>query len=146
MASRSRYAFQRRFLRAYFAGTTQVVVIVPKKNGKTTMLAALALYHLLVTDEAEAAGAAASVEQATILYRQAVKLIRRSGLEEVFKAQEGYRRITHRGGQVRALPGDPKTADGVIPTLAIVDELHRHKTSELYAVLRDGLVARGGQI
>lgn len=144
------HPFQRLFLAAYFAGATQVVVIIPKKNGKTTIMAALALFHLLVVAEAECVIAASSMEQATILYRQAVKLIRRSGLSTdvggPFKAQEGYRRITYQGGQIRVLPGDAKTADGVIPTLALVDELHRHKSPELYAVLRDGLVARDGRM
>ena len=41
---------------------------------------------------------------------------------------------------------DVDTADGVIPTLALVDELHRHKTADLYGVFRDGLGPRGGRM
>jgi phage terminase large subunit-like protein len=50
------------------------------------------------------------------------------------------------GSRIKVLPADPRTADGVRPTLAILDELHRHPTSELYSILRDGLVARGGRM
>ena len=38
------------------------------------------------------------------------------------------------------------TADGVIPTLALVDEMHRHKSAALYGVFRDSLGARDGQM
>jgi Phage Terminase len=44
------------------------------------------------------------------------------------------------------LASDEDTADGVIPTLAIVDELHRHKSSALYGVFRDGLGRKGRMI
>jgi phage terminase large subunit-like protein len=40
---------------------------------------------------------------------------------------------------VKVLASDSNTADGVAPSLALVDELHRHKTPDLYGVLRDGL-------
>jgi phage terminase large subunit-like protein len=39
-------------------------VIIPKKNGKTTLVAALGLYHLLTTVDAEAYIAASSRDQA----------------------------------------------------------------------------------
>jgi phage terminase large subunit-like protein len=44
------------------------------------------------------------------------------------------------------LAADVDTADGVIPTLALVDEMHRHKSAGLYGVFRDGLGARDGQM
>jgi phage terminase large subunit-like protein len=44
------------------------------------------------------------------------------------------------------LAADADTADGVIPTLALVDELHRHKSADLYGVFRDGLGPRDGQM
>jgi membrane protease YdiL (CAAX protease family) len=34
----------------------------------------------------------------------------------------------------------------VLPTLALVDELHRHKSGELYGVLADGCGPRNGQV
>ena len=44
------------------------------------------------------------------------------------------------------LAADADTADGVIPTLAIVDELHRHPSGALYGVFRDGLLGDGQMV
>jgi phage terminase large subunit-like protein len=63
----------------YFGGTTETLILIPKKNGKTTLMAALALYHLVVTEDAECVIAAASRDQAQIMLRQARGFIRRSG-------------------------------------------------------------------
>ena len=141
--------FQRRILRDYFEGVRETLVILSKKNGKTTLLAALALYHLIATENAECVIGAASRDQATILYEQAVGFIDRSPyLRKRVVAQTGYRVIRKRGdrGRIRVLAADVDTSDGVIPTLALVDELGRHRKPDLYGVFRDGLGPRGGQI
>jgi phage terminase large subunit-like protein len=141
--------FQRTLLRDYFHGATETVVIVPKKNGKTTLLSALALYHLRKTPQAECVIAASSRDQAKILFNQAAKMVRASGLEGEFDIKSGYREIRYKGDEnwvMRVLAADADTADGVIPTLALVDELHRHKSAELYGVFTDGLGPRDGQI
>jgi hypothetical protein len=44
------------------------------------------------------------------------------------------------------LAADADTADGWGGTLALVDELHRQRDSELYGVLFDGLGPRAGQL
>src|SRR3954451_16492387 len=70
--------FQRAMLADFFDGAIETLILLPKKNGKTTLLAALGLFHLLTTRDAEAVLAAASRDQATILYDQAVGFVRRS--------------------------------------------------------------------
>jgi phage terminase large subunit-like protein len=50
------------------------------------------------------------------------------------------------GGRIRVLAADVDTADGVRPTLALVDELHRHRSAALYGVFRDGLGPRDGRM
>lgn len=145
--------FQRILLKDYFSGATETVAILPKKNGKTTLLSALALYHLTKVEQAECVIAAASRDQAKILFNQAAKMVRASGLEGdgpgQFEILSGFREIRYQGDQfcvMRVLAADAATADGVIPTLALVDELHRHKSAELYGVFTDGLGPRDGQI
>jgi phage terminase large subunit-like protein len=141
--------FQRAMLADYFAGTVETLVVLPKKNGKSTLLAALGLFHLLVTEDAEGVIAAASRDQATILYDQAVGFIKRSpGLAERILIKRGYRelRSARDEGRLRVLAADADTADGVIPTLALVDELHRQRSAGLYGVFRDGLGPRQGQL
>jgi phage terminase large subunit-like protein len=105
--------------------------LLPKKNGKSTLLAALALFHLITTPDAECVVGAASRDQATILYDQAAGFVRRSpGLDERVHVKRGYREIQSRATRrIRVLAADVDTADGVIPTLALVDELHRHKSA-----------------
>jgi phage terminase large subunit-like protein len=146
--------FQLVMLADYFDGVRETLVLLSKKNGKTTLLAALALYHLLVTDAPGGAGAecvigAASRDQASILYEQATGFVARSeGLQARVAVKGGYRMIRSRRntGRIRVLAADVDTADGVLPTLALVDELGRHKRPDLYGVFRDGLGPRRGQM
>jgi len=143
--------FQREMLADYFAGKAETLILIGKKNGKSTLLAALALYHLMTTRDAECVIAAASRDQATILYDQAAGFIRRTdGLDQRVRIKRGYREIQSQrlgdAGRIRVLAADVDTADGVIPTLALVDELHRHKSAGLYGVFRDGLGPRDGRM
>lgn len=139
--------FQRRMLADHFAGTTETLVIVGKKNGKSTLIAALALYHLAVTPDAEAVIVASSREQAAILFGQAAGFVRRSDwLKDRVRPTLRELRSRTDSGRIRVLASDVDTADGVIPTLAVADELARHKNAELYAVLRDGLGPRQGRL
>jgi phage terminase large subunit-like protein len=142
-------AFQRRMLREFFAGAAETLILIPKKNGKSTLLAALGLFHLITTPDAECVIGAASRDQATILYDQAAGFVRRSpGLDGRVHVKRGYREIQNKrdAGRIRVLAADVDTADGVIPTLALVDELHRHKSAGLYGVFRDGLGPRDGRM
>jgi phage terminase large subunit-like protein len=139
--------FQRLMLADMFGGTRETVILLPKKQGKTTLMSALALFHLLSTQDADCVIAAASRDQAGIMLRQAQGFIRRSpGLQSRLIVKQ--REIVHKlhGGRIRILASDVDTADGVIPTLALVDELHRHKTADLYGVFRDGLGPRDGKL
>jgi phage terminase large subunit-like protein len=132
-----------------FAGFAEVWMIVPEGNGKTTFLAAHALYHADYMPTAFVPIGASSREQAEILYRQAEGFVYRSpGFKDRFKCQEGYRRIKalRSGGRIQVYAADDRTADGIIPTLALLDELHRHRNLRLYRTWRGKLLKRGGQI
>jgi phage terminase large subunit-like protein len=139
--------WQIRILRDYFAGSRQTLVIVPKKNGKSTLVAALALYHLLRTEDAEGYIAANARDQANIILNQARKFIRATPeLQDHIGVLRREIQNLNDGGFVRVLAADKDTVDGVIPTLAIVDELHRAKSTDLMGVFRDGLGPRNGQM
>jgi phage terminase large subunit-like protein len=142
-------AFQRAMLADYFGGATETLILLPKKNGKSTLLGALALFHLISTPDAECVIGAASRDQATILYDQAAGFVRRTpGLAQYVDVKRGYREMRKRGdsGRIRVLAADVDTADGVIPTMALVDELHRHRSADLYGIFRDGLGPRAGRM
>lgn len=139
--------FEQRMLRDLFDGVRETVICIPKKNGKSTLLAALALFHLVTVPDCECVIVAASRDQAAIMLRQARGFVRRSpGLQ--LRLEVKQREIVHKshGGRVRVMASDVDTADGVIPTLALVDELHRHKSLDLVGVLRDGLGPRDGRM
>lgn len=141
------HEFQRTMLADYFDGTTETLILVSKKNGKTTLLAALALHHLMVTPDAECVIAAASRDQAQILLNQARGFVRRSGLDQYMSVKQRQIVSLLDEGVVRVMASDSDTGDGVIPTLAIVDELHRHKDNgAMYGVFRDGLGPRKGRM
>jgi phage terminase large subunit-like protein len=138
--------FQRQFLADHFGGVRELVVIAPKKQGKTSLLAALSLYHVLSTPFADAIVVAASRDQAGNLLRQVVGFVARSpALAGRVKVKQREIVSETLGGRIRVLASDVDTTDGERPTLAVVDELHRHRSPDLYGVLRDGLGrARGG--
>lgn len=141
--------FQQTMLADYFRGVQETLILIPKKNGKTTLMAALALHHLLYVPDAEVFIAASSADQATILYRFATRFVNRSpGLQKRLLVRKGTREIRSRRdeGFIRVVASDSDHIDGVAPTLAIVDELHRHKSTGLYDVFSDGLDARDGRM
>lgn len=139
--------FQREFLAGYFDGARESLVIIPKKSGKTTTIAALALYHCLFEPSAECVVAAASRDQAGILLRQAKGFIDRSEKLQRWLHQKDREILTaDKRSRIRILAADADTADGVLPTLAVVDELHRAHSADLYGVFRDGLGPRQGRM
>lgn len=138
-------------------GIVETVVLIPKGNGKTTLLAALALWHLLTTDEARCYIGAASAQQAGEMFRHARRFVERDAaasqdgggeLASLVTVKDGYKQIVRNddGGIIEVRAADASTQDGVGPTLALVDEYHRHPTDGLYSVFRDGLDKRDGQL
>ena len=141
--------FQNEFMADLFSGVPEIWLIVPEGNGKTTLLSGAALYHGDYTPDAAVLMAASSRDQCGLLLSQAIGFVRRSpGFDKRFKTYEGYRRIDclRTEGQIQVFAADDRTGDGVIPTLALLDELHRHRTLRLYRTWRGKLDKRDGQL
>jgi phage terminase large subunit-like protein len=140
--------FQAAFVEDVFAGNTACWLIVPEGNGKTTLIAGLALYHIQHRVSATCPVAASTRDQAKIMFQQAQGFVFRSDLEDVFVCQEGNRRILcgSMGSEIKVFAADAGGADGVIPTMAFVDELHRHKNLSLYQTWLGKMNKRGGQL
>jgi phage terminase large subunit-like protein len=119
---------------------------VAKKNGKSFLVGGLPLYHLVRegVENPKAYGAAAAKDQAGLVFDAAAQLYRKNPLlQKTLKLLDSTKRIVRRDGAgfyvVIAADGDVQ--DGVEPTLTIMDELHRWKTSKartLYQVLTAG--------
>lgn len=134
-----------------FNGYRETWLIVPEGNGKSTLLAELALYGADFSDSPWIPVGAASAKQARIIYDQAAGFVERTdGLERRFKCFGGYkliRSIANDGIGIEVFAAEAKTGDGVIPwPYAIVDELHRHDDLRLYSLWKGKLRKRGGQI
>jgi phage terminase large subunit-like protein len=158
--------WQADFVADVFTGAPEALLWVPVGNGKTTLLAGLALYYLEHQDFAAISVAAASRDQANLLHLQAAGFVTRTPhLHELqadplrerrgkrpmevprFRCMNGLRRIDHyRGGVLKVYAAEDRTADGIVPTLALIDELHRHRGLALYHLWRSKLSKRRGQL
>lgn len=150
--------FQRLMLADYFGGTRESLVLIPKKNGKTALLAALGLFHLLSVDDADICIVAASRDQAMRLFEAARGFIQRSpSVKDRLRVLRGYREIRRPDpedprnpkafrGIMKVYAADADTFDGWLGTLGLIDELHRHQSSDTYGLVRDGLGPRDGQM
>lgn len=134
----------------HFAGAPELWLLIPEGNGKTTFMGGFSLYHADYTESASVLLAASSRDQCGLLLGQAAGFVYRTpGLNNKrFRVFEGYRRIsalrTH--GVIQVFAADDRTGDGVIPTLALLDELHRHRDLRLYRTWVGKLLKRDGQL
>ena len=140
--------FQKTMLGDFFAGATETLILIGKKNGKTSLLAALALWHLTTVRDAQCVIAATARDQAARMADQAAGFIRRSaGLGARMRVTQRVISSLVDGGRITVLAADTDTTDGLLPpTLALVDELHRAKSAELHGLLRDSLGPRHGRM
>ena len=134
-----------------FAGFREVWEITPEGNGKSTFIAALALYGADYSPEPWIPVGAAASQQAKIIFTQAEGFVTRTdGLAERFNCLGGYKLIRSRrngGVGIQIYAHDPKTGDGVIPfPFVILDELHRHPDLRLYRLWKGKMRKRGAQL
>lgn len=141
--------FQLEVAEDILGGALETWLVIPEGNGKTTFMGGFSLYHGDHVETANVLLAAASRDQCGILLGQAAGFVYRTrGLERRFEVLEGYRRIrclrTH--GKIQVFAADDRTGDGEIPSLALLDELHRHRDMRLYRIWRGKLDKREGQM
>lgn len=122
-------------------------IFLPRKNGKTALAAAMALYHLLGEREygGEIYCAANSRDQATIVYDACKGMVRNDPeLLKVCQVLPSVRRIVYDGtvSFLRAIPAEAATAHGFNASVVIYDEIHEARTPELWEVLTTSHAAR----
>ena len=123
----------------------QAYVEIPKKNGKSELAAAIALYLLFFDDEpnAEVYGAASDTKQASIVFEVATDMVKYSkALSRRCDIQESYRQIELKvgtnGGKYQVLSADIGTKHGLNISGLIFDELHAQKNRKFFDVLTKG--------
>lgn len=118
--------------------TRKAVCSIGRKNGKTTLIAALLLAHLVgpmrVTN-GQLISAANDRNQASIVFELAAKMLRMNGdllsLVNILDSTKQIRSITN-GSTYKALSSESGTAHGLSPTFAIFDELAQARNRKLY--------------
>lgn len=124
----------------------QVLLGVPRKNGKSTLAASLALYLAGADGEpgAEVVIAAGSRDQADVVYRQAREFVEASpALSDYYDAQRFT--ISCPDGVIRKIAADGRLQHGLNPSGIVADEIHALTTprqEELWAALTTGSGAR----
>jgi phage terminase large subunit-like protein len=139
--------FQQDIVSEVFAGYREILAVLPTGSYKTTTFGGLALYFCQFKPDARVPIGAAAKDQAGIMFDQAGGFVRRSpALRDRFEVRDGTRIIKcpGTGGIIRVYSASDDSGDGIIPDLACLDELHRHKGHDLYGTWRDKLTKRGG--
>lgn len=127
----------RRFRRA--------LLIVPRKNAKSTLASAIGVYMLVADGEhgAEVYSGATTERQAWEVFGPARLMCKKS---KTFQARFGLEvnarniSVPAKAGKFEPIIGDP--GDGASPTCGIVDEYHEHKNDKQFDTLETGMGAR----
>lgn len=120
---------------------------IPRKNGKSELAAAIALYMLMGDGEmgAEVIGAAAEREQASLVFNAAAHMVRTNPtLDAQCKVIQSTRRIVHyaTGSFYKAISAEAYSKHGFNASAIIYDELHAAPNRELWDVLTTSIGAR----
>lgn len=126
---------KRQFLTAY--------VEIPKKQGKSELAAAIALYLLYADGEASAEvyGAACDRNQASIVFDVAKQMVMKSpALMKRSKIAAGTKRIVNysNAGFYQVLSAETGTKHGLNVSGLVFDEIHAQPNRKLYDVLTKG--------
>lgn len=124
--------FQKQFVRDVFdnpAGTRRAILSVSRKNGKSGLIAGLLLAHLVgpeAKQNSQIVSGAMSRDQAALVFSLASKMVQLSPkLSAIVRIVPSGKRLIGLPLNVefKALAADGKTAHGLSPVLAILDEV-----------------------
>lgn len=124
--------FQKKFIRDVYdnpAGTRRAILSVARKNGKSGLIAGLLLAHLVgpeAKQNSQLVSGAMSRDQAALVFNLASKMVQQSpALSQIVRIVPSGKRLLglNLNTEFRALAADGKTAHGLSPVLAILDEV-----------------------
>jgi len=124
--------FQRRFILEIYDNpytTHSAYLSIARKNGKTALIAAILLSHLCgpeAVKNSQIVSGAQSKDQAAVVFELARKMVEMSAtLSNLVRIQPSGKRLIGLSRNVlyRALAAEGKTAHGLSPVLAILDEV-----------------------
>lgn len=146
--------FQKAFIQAVFGFINketktrrfnEVLLLMARKNGKTTLLSAIALYMMIADGEgsAECYSVATKKDQASKCFKSACAM--RSQSPEIRalvnkRRTDMYMPMTF--SSFEPLSSDSNTLDGLNSHLVVIDELHAIRDRNLYDVMKQSTSSR----
>lgn len=146
--------FQKAFIQALFGFKDREtgfrkfkegILLVGRKNGKSTLASGIALYMLIADHEGspEVDTVASKKDQARITFDESCNMADQSPhIKKLLHKRKTDLYCNFNYGTMRPLASDSNTLDGLNPSLAIIDELHAVKDRNLYDVIKQGQSAR----
>lgn len=123
----------------------ETLFLCGRKNGKSTMLAGIALYMMVADGEggAEVYSIATKADQSRIIFSEAVNMVKQSpALNKHIKKRKTdmYMPITF--SKMEPLASESKSLDGLNSHCVIIDELHAIRDRNIYEVMKQSMSAR----
>lgn len=128
--------FQERFIREVYdnpAGTSRAYLSIARKNGKTALIAAILLVHLVgpeARQNTQIVSGARSRDQAALVFKLAEKMVALSDdLKKIVRSVPSSKMLIGLPMNVefKAISAEAGTAHGLSPVLAILDEVGQVK-------------------
>jgi len=123
----------------------ETIFLCGRKNGKSALLSAIALYMLMADGEggAEVYSIATKADQSRIIFSEAVHMVKQSPVLSKFikkRQTDMYMPITF--SKMAPLASESKSLDGLNSHCVIIDELHAIRDRNLYDVMKQSMGAR----
>ena len=123
----------------------EVLLVVARKNGKSTVASGIALYMQVADGEpgAEVYAVATKKDQAKLVWIDAKRMVTKSpALRKRIKPLVSELRADFNDSTFKPLGSDSETLDGLNVHGAMMDEIHAWKDKNLYDVIVDGTSSR----
>ena len=120
----------------------ETFILQARKNGKTSLIAALALYMLICDKEQNPSIGivASSRDQARLCYEMCqhyAKSLDSDG--RVIKQYRNYIKVPSNNGELKVYASDSSKLDGLNQSLSILDEGHAQRDNKLYSVMKSSM-------
>jgi len=142
--------FQKAFISALFGfidknGIRKSLFYVARKNGKSVMLAGIAIFCLIADGEggAEIYSIATKKDQARLIFEECCNMVQQSKeLSECVKKRKTDLYFSANFSKMQPLGKNADTLDGLNCHLCVIDELHGIKDRNIYEVMKQSQSAR----